>query len=171
MIRRPPRSTLFPYTTLFRSDYNIIRTKSTYLYFTGKPLFPFGHGLSYTSFEYGTPRLSARQLSSDSVLTVEIDIRNTGIVDADEVVQLYVAPPKLPIPLPRKQLKAFARINVPKGRTETAKLTLDISTLGFYDVNTGAQEVYSGEYAIMIDRKSTRLNSSHRSQSRMPSSA
>lgn len=135
-------------------DYNIIRTKSTYLYYTGKPLFPFGHGLSYASFEYGVPKLSARQLGSDSVLTVEIDIKNTGSMDADEVVQLYVAPPKLPIPLPKKQLKAFARIHVPKGRTETAKLKLDISDLGFYDVNTGAQEVYSGEYAIMIGSSS-----------------
>ena len=75
-------------------------------------------------------------------------------MDADEVVQLYVAPPKLPVPLPKKQLKAFARIHVPQGRTETAKLRLDISDLGFYDVNTGSQVVYSGEYAIMIGSSS-----------------
>ncbi len=135
-------------------DYNIARTKSTYLYYTGKPLFPFGHGLSYTTFDYGVPRLSARKLSANSVLTVEIDIKNTGYVDSDEVVQLYVAPPKLPISLPRRQLKAFKRLNIKRGSTETVTFDIDVSELGFYDPNTARQEVYSGEYVIMIGSSS-----------------
>ncbi len=135
-------------------DYNIIRTKSTYLYYTGKPQFPFGHGLSYTRFEYGAPRLNTRKLSCDSVLIAEIDIKNAGYADSDEVVQLYIAPPKLPIPLPRKQLKAFKRVNIKRGSTVTVTFSLNVSDLGFYDPNTGKQEVYSGEYGIMIGASS-----------------
>ena len=70
-------------------NYNIIRSGRTYMYFKGEPLYPFGFGLSYTTFAYSNLRLSSRKLKADGAMTVKVDITNTGQRDGEEVVQLY----------------------------------------------------------------------------------
>lgn len=131
-------------------DYNIVRTGSTYLYYRGKPLYPFGHGLSYTEFAYSS--MSASQ--KDGVITVTAKIANTGKVDSDEVVQLYVEAPRFSPATPIKQLKAFKRIHVKSGEKAAVELRLNISDLAFWDINDSRYAVYSGKYKLLLGASS-----------------
>lgn len=135
-------------------DYNIMRTKSTYLYYDGEPLFPFGYGLSYTMFRYGSARTDKRSYSKDETITVTVMIENTGVRDGEEVVQLYVSYPRLPITMPRKQLKAFSRVFVPKNDSVSVTFELNISDLAIWDQNTRDYDVFSGDYELQIGSSS-----------------
>jgi beta-glucosidase len=83
-------------------------------------LYPFGHGLSYTTFAYGELRISG-----ENVITAEIDVTNTGDVAGKEVVQLYVADPEASVPRPPKELKAFEKVELAPGETKTVSFPLD----------------------------------------------
>jgi beta-glucosidase len=135
-------------------DYNIIRTRSTYLYYDGKPLFPFGHGLSYGSFRYGEPKLNKLSFEKGERIEITLTIENIGQKSSDEVVQVYVVPPKMSKKLPTKQLKAFKRIFIPKNEEVTLTLGFDINDLAFWDDNTNEFEVYGGKYEIRIGASS-----------------
>lgn len=135
-------------------DYNIIRTESTYLYYKGKPLFPFGHGLSYTTFRYASVKADKPVYKPDDKVEVSFDLENTGHFDSDEVVQLYAAYPKMARPLPIKQLKAFARVNVPKGKKKRVTLTFDVSDLALWNINTEKFEVFGGTYELQVGASS-----------------
>lgn len=141
-------------------DYNIIRTQSTYLYYKGKPLFPFGHGLSYTTFRYASVAADKTVYVPGERVNVTFDLENTGIRSSDEVVQLYVVPPKMARPLPQKQLKAFARVNVPRGKKAKVVLSFDVNDLAFWDVSSGKFEVYGGTYEIQIGASSADIRRS-----------
>ena len=93
-------------------DYDITKGR-TYQYFKGKPLYPFGFGLSYTSFVYGNLKVQ----DQGAKVQVSFNLKNSGRMDGDEVTQVYVKLPQMDIPLPLKQLKGFSRINVKKGKT------------------------------------------------------
>jgi beta-glucosidase len=101
-------------------------------------LFPFGHGLSYTTFEYGRPRTSARRLPAGGRLEVEVDVTNTGSRPGTEVVQLYVAPPGRTAPgsrlRPPKQLKGFAKVRLQPGEMATVRLELVERAFAYWDV-------------------------------------
>lgn len=104
----------------------------TYRYFEGEPLYPFGYGLSYTTFEYGRPRLSARRVAAGEPLTVSVDVTNTGDRDGDEVVELYLSHLRMP-GAPVRSLARFARVSLAAGGTQTVTFTLDdraLSTVG-----------------------------------------
>lgn len=135
-------------------DYNIIRTQSTYLYYKGKPLFPFGHGLSYTTFRYASVTTDKMIYVPGDRVEVAFDLENTGLRGSDEVVQLYVVPPKMARPLPQKQLKAFARVNVPRGKKTRVTLSFDVNDLAFWDISSGKYEVYGGTYELLIGASS-----------------
>jgi hypothetical protein len=102
--------------------------------------FPFGHGLSYTSFEIGPPRLSSTRLGAGERLRVKVDVTNTGSRRGSEVVQLYVAPPGggYATPLrrlrPVKELKAFAKVHLDAGESATVSLELGERAFAYYDV-------------------------------------
>ena len=98
----------------FLMDYDITNNR-TYMYFPEEPLFPFGYGLSYSSFEYSDMRTGSPELSSAGEITVSVDIRNTGERDGDEVIQLYVSYPSSAVERPVKELKGFKRIPVKAG--------------------------------------------------------
>lgn len=90
-----------------------------------QPLFPFGFGLSYTTFEIGAPRLSARSIPATGSVTVEVDVRNTGSRAGDEVVQVYIHDQVASVARPVKQLKGFARVTLAPGERRTVRITLE----------------------------------------------
>ena len=104
-------------------DYNI-RNGRTYMYSKNEPLFPFGFGLTYTSFKYANLDLEKRSIRSNETIAISFDITNSGNYDSDEVVQLYVSFPDSGVERPARALKGFKRVFVPKG--ETVKVTIPI---------------------------------------------
>src|SRR4029453_8737267 len=118
------------------------------------PLFPFGHGLSYTMFKYSNLRLSAKSLTPNELLKVRVDVTNTGKVAGKEVVQLYVRDIKTSVARPEKELKAFAKVELAPKQTRTVTFTLDREAFWFFDVNTNTWATEPGEFEIMIGASS-----------------
>jgi beta-glucosidase len=104
----------------------------TYRYFKGEALYPFGYGLSYTTFKYGKPVLSAAKVKAGQPLSVSVDVTNTGGRDGDEVVQLYVTRPGV-AGAPIRALKSFQRVTLKTG--ETRKLTFALDGAAFATVD------------------------------------
>ncbi len=120
----------------------------TYRYFTGEPLYGFGHGLSYTTFEYSGMKFSSAPLQAGTPLDVEIDVKNTGKRDGDEVAELYITFPKLP-GAPLKALRAFKRVHVKAGEQQHVKLTLSPRDLSYVN-DAGDRFVSTGDYLITV---------------------
>jgi beta-glucosidase len=108
---------------------------TSYTDFTSKPLYPFGFGLSYTSFKYSAPRLSANKIRQNESLQVSVDVRNTGSRDGEEVVQLYIRDLVASVTRPVKELKDFSKIFLKAGETKTVSFTITPDKLKFYDIN------------------------------------
>jgi beta-glucosidase len=126
----------------------------TYRYFRGKPLYPFGHGLSYTDFVYGDLQLDrAKAMENDTVL-VTLNLANSGRSDGDEVVQLYVRDPELKEPQPVKSLKGFKRVFLRAGETKTVEIPLAVRDLGHWDVNRRGFVTKAGDYEIQAGASS-----------------
>ena len=120
----------------------------TYRYFRGKPLYPFGYGLSYSSFEYSNLRLSTTSLKAGDSLVAEADVRNTSRRQADEVVEVYLSFPKSSI-APVCALRAFTRISLAPGENRRVQFTLDARALS--EVNElGDRVVAKGNYRIFL---------------------
>ena len=98
-----------------------------------KPLFCFGHGLSYTTFEYGKVTAEGRQMGPDGTITVSVPVKNTGSRAGAEIVQLYVSDLKSSLPRPVKELKGFRKITLQPGQEQTVSFTIDRKALSFYD--------------------------------------
>lgn len=136
-----------------RLEYDI-REGGTYLYFDGEPLYPFGHGLSYTTFEYAHLRSSATQLSPGDTLNVRVDVTNTGRRAGDEVVQLYVRHPHSAVTRPKKELKGFRRITLEPGETRTVELSLTASELAYWDADVDRWVVEEGSLVMEVGASS-----------------
>ncbi|ARV16546.1 glycoside hydrolase family 3 protein [Polaribacter sp. SA4-12] len=134
------------------SDYNMRAGKGfTYRYFKEAPLYPFGHGLSYTKFEYSNLEINKTQISSEDKIKVSVNIKNAGKFDGDEVVQLYVKDLKSDKWMPMKQLRKFERIALKKGEAKTLEFVLDpIEDMRYYDAMLQKYMVESGEFEIQI---------------------
>ncbi|TNE63917.1 MAG: beta-glucosidase BglX [Bacteroidetes bacterium] len=96
------------------------------------PLWPFGYGLSYTSFEYSNLQLSTHKMKSGETLTVSVEVTNTGEMDGEEVVQLYITDPIGRATRPKRELKRFEKINIPKGKTTRVQFELTEKDLAYY---------------------------------------
>ena len=105
----------------------------SYRYFEGDPLYAFGHGLSYTTFDYGRLDVSAEAVEAGGSVEVSVDVTNTGARDGDEVVQLYVAFPGSAVSRPIQDLRGFDRVAIPAGATRTVTFTLDADDLRYWD--------------------------------------
>jgi beta-glucosidase len=134
-------------------DYDI-RHGRTYMYFRGKPLYPFGYGLSYTSFEYSNLKTSSEELSSDGEITVSADVRNSGSRAGDEVVQLYVAHVGSKVDRPIEELKGFRRVRLEPGKKTTVKLPLKATDLAYWSTEKGAWDVERDQINVMIGSSS-----------------
>jgi beta-glucosidase len=120
----------------------------TYRYFTGEPLYGFGHGLSYTTFEYSAMKLSNPSLRAGDPLDVEVDVKNTGKRDGDEVAELYITYPKLP-GAPLRALRGFTRVHLKAGEQKHVKLTLSPRDLSYVN-EAGDRLVSTGDYLITV---------------------
>lgn len=115
-----------------------------------KPLFPFGHGLSYTTFAYGKPTADRKSLSADGTLTVKVTVKNTGARPGQEVVQLYVSDKKSSLPRPVKELKGFRKIQLAPGEEKEVAFTIDKSALSFFDDARHAWVAEPGKFEAII---------------------
>jgi len=114
------------------------------------PLFPFGHGLSYTSFEYSNLRLSKKSINPTETLTVKVDVTNTGKVAGKEVVQLYVHDVKASFARPEKELKAFAKVELKPKQKKTVTLTLNREAFWYFDTLKNGWNTESGEFEVWV---------------------
>lgn len=124
--------------------------ENRYVEVDGQPLFPFGFGLSYTQFRYDNLRLSAHNVPQEGVLTVRVDVTNTGAYDGKEIVQLYVRDRVASVTRPQKELKDFAKVFIPAGETKTVELRVNARDLVLVDatcrrvVEPGAFDLWVG---------------------------
>ncbi len=138
-------------------DYDIIATDATYLYYRGTPLYPFGHGLSYTTFEYGDLQLSAPSTTADGEVRITFTVTNTGDRPGTELAQLYTRQQRSRVKQPLRQLRGFRRVALEPGETVEVELTIAAADLGFWDVTRDRRCVETARHSIMIGRSSTDL--------------
>ena len=132
--------------------------QSNYIDVRNDPLYPFGYGLSYTTFEYGKPRLSGTTMNANGTLTLTVNVKNTGKYDADEVVQLYIRDVAASISRPVKELKGFERISLKSGESRDVNFTIDVDMLKFY--NSDLQYVAEpGDFEVMVGGNSRDVQS------------
>ena len=117
-------------------------------------LFPFGHGLSYTTFGYSNLKLSADRIKDTEKVTVSVDITNTGDFAGKEVVQLYVADEVSTVIRPEKELKDFAKVELKPGETKTVTFTLGKRSFAYYNTDISDWHVESGNFRILIGKSS-----------------
>ncbi|NEC63209.1 glycoside hydrolase family 3 C-terminal domain-containing protein [Streptomyces sp. SID9727] len=132
-------------------DYDIIGSRQTYLYYEGAPLYPFGHGLTYSDFTYRD--LTA--VREGDLLHVSLNVTNTGTVASDEVAQLYVRAVAPSVPRPLRQLAGHRRLHLAPGAAERVAFTVPVEELGHWDVAHGRWTVEPGAYEIQAGASST----------------
>ena len=120
-----------------------------------KPLFAFGHGLSYTTFKYGKPTVNKSEITKDETITVNIDITNNGNRFGAEIVQLYITDLKASVLRPTKELKGFKKVYLSPGETQTIEFTIDQKSLSFYNNDTQQWEAENGFFEAIIGASST----------------
>lgn len=119
-----------------------------------KTLFPFGYGLSYTTFDYSNLNLDKTQMTDKDVLTVSVDVTNTGTLTGKEVVQLYVAPEKGEMIRPVRELKGFDKVSLEPGETKTVQFELGKRAFAYWNIQAHDWVVESGKHAIQIGKSS-----------------
>jgi len=126
----------------------------TYRYFSKEVLYPFGFGLSYTSFAYDTIKLNKKEILANESLIASVVIKNTGTYAGDEVVQLYISNPGSKRIHAIKSLKGFRRINLKAGESKTVNFAISADLLSNFDEKANAFLVEPGEYNILIGKSS-----------------
>lgn len=127
-------------------------------------VYPFGYGLSYTSFKLGKPEVDKKQFGQGESITVTVPVTNTGSVKGQEVVQVYVADSKSTLPRPEKELKGFRKVSVAPGETVNAVITLDADAFKYYDPSKATEDnretgwiAEPGEFSILVGTSSASL--------------
>tara|TARA_Y100001935_G_scaffold255663_1_gene270935 strand:- start:108425 stop:110605 length:2181 start_codon:yes stop_codon:yes gene_type:complete len=124
------------------------------------PMFPFGFGLSYTTFEYGDAALNKTSFASTDEIEVKVPVTNTGDVSGKETVQVYVRKSNSAVERPDKELKGFTKVEVQSGQTAEACINFDVQDLAYFDESTMSWKVESGEYEILIGSSSRDIQES-----------
>ncbi|MFZ1787803.1 MAG: xylan 1,4-beta-xylosidase [Saprospiraceae bacterium] len=145
--------TFYKDTTQLRDFEDYSMTNRTYRYLTDKPLFEFGHGLSYTHFKISPAKFSAQTLSKNQNLEIEIPISNIGKMDGTEIVQVYVRKTD-DIKGPIKSLKGYQRVSVKKGETQVAKILLPMESFESYDEENYKMSLKAGRYEVLYGNTS-----------------
>lgn len=141
-----------------KHDYDILKGR-TYLYFEGSPLYPFGYGLSYTTFQLEQLQMSASTLGPDETANISVVVRNTGQRAGAEVVQLYITPPPSPVKRPIKQLAGFQRVELQAGEQRTVAFKLPFFEQAFWYWDEGVRRfvIQPGIAKIQIGDSSANL--------------
>jgi len=126
----------------------------TYMYFQGEPDYPFGHGLSYTTFQYSNIRLSTKRIAANGTINARVDIQNTGKRAGDEVAQLYVHAVAPSVKRPIKELRGFERVGLKPGEKKTVTFTVPGDKLAFWDVSKHRFVTEPGKIDLMIGSSS-----------------
>lgn len=137
------------------TDYNIQADGSnpghTYQYYSNDPIYPFGYGLSYTSFEYSNPTIDQTSVDANGTVTFTVDVTNTGAVAGQEVVQLYVSHPDAGVgTTPAKQLKGFEKIELQPGETQTVSISLNVRDMYLFSETEQKDIVPTGTYTAYL---------------------
>jgi beta-glucosidase len=122
-----------------------------------KPLFPFGYGLSYTTFHYGNLRVEPAPAGGDALALVSFQVKNTGTRAGAEVAQLYVGDTHSHVARPVKELKGFAKVNLKPGETKTVRLTLNRRSFSYWDAKQHQWTAEPGEFAILVGSSSAKI--------------
>ena len=122
-----------------------------------KPLFAFGHGLSYTTFKLGGLRQDKSTMTADGTITFTVNVKNTGVKAGSEVVQLYVHDEKASVDRPQKELKGFAKVYLQPGESKDVKISLDSTALSFYDEKSGQWTAEPGRFEALVGTSSNNL--------------
>ena len=117
--------------------------------------FPFGHGLSYTTFEYSNAKASKSTMKADGKITVSVQVKNTGDRPGAEVVQLYIADPQASVDRPAKELKGFEKVWLNPGESKKVSFTIDASALSYYDMSRSAWYAEPGEFQALLGSTSS----------------
>jgi beta-glucosidase len=134
-------------------DYDI-RNGRTYMYITEDPLYPFGFGLSYTTFSYSNLRFSSPRLKPDGEIIVSVDVRNTGRLAGDEVVQMYIQHHGSGVERPNRELRGFRRITLKPDESMAVDIPLQAQMLAFWDENARRFVVETGSILVMVGSSS-----------------
>lgn len=124
-----------------------------------KPLFSFGHGLSYTTFEYGKVTADKQEMTAADKITFTVSIKNTGSREGSEIVQLYISDLKSSLPRPVKELKGFEKISLKAGEEKVVSITVDKAALSFYDAEKHAWVAEAGDFEAIVGASSTDVRS------------
>ncbi|OME82296.1 glycosyl hydrolase [Paenibacillus sp. FSL A5-0031] len=119
-----------------------------------KPMFPFGHGLSYTTFEYTNLLIDSKEIKDTETVNVHVTVKNTGTRSGKEIVQLYVQDVESTVIRPEKELKGFAKVELQPGEQKKITFTLDKRSFAYYNVALKDWHVESGDFAVLIGRSS-----------------
>ena len=163
-----PAHRLNAYPGIWRTQHDIIDEEYKEGLFIGyrgvdryktKPLFAFGHGLSYTSFALGKAIADKSEMTRDEKISFTLSVTNTGSCVGSEVVQLYVSDVKSSLPRPLKELKAFKKVFLQSGETQNVTLTIDVDALSFYDDSKQNWVAEPGDFMALIGTSSDHLTS------------
>ncbi|MBB6679033.1 glycoside hydrolase family 3 protein, partial [Cohnella lubricantis] len=135
-------------------DYDIIKGERTYRYFPGDVLYPFGHGLTYSKFEYSSLQLDRSTIGEHEEVTVSVTVRNASERAGEEVVQLYGAAGSSRVKRPLKQLLGFRRIALEAGESRAVQFTVNAAELAFWDVTRDRWCLEAGTWRLMAGRSS-----------------
>ena len=150
----------------WREDYKIIDEEYKEGIYVGyrwtdsrkiKPLFAFGHGLSYTTFKLGKATADKQEMTADGKLTITVPVTNTGNRTGSETVQLYISAKGGTIARPVKELKAFRKVYLQPGETRNVELTIGADALSYYDEATSGWRTEGGKYEALIGTASNQL--------------
>jgi beta-glucosidase len=139
-------------------DYDITHGY-TYMYFAGEPVFPFGHGLSYTSFDYGQLKLSSGSATADGKITLSVQVVNAGKIAGDETVQFYAHQRQCSVKQPIQKLVAFQRVHLEPGEKKTVSQEFSVDQMAIYDVNLHKFGVEPGTFDVMAGSSSKDIRS------------
>ena len=158
------------YPGTWREDYKIIDEEYKEGIYVGyrytdakklKPLFAFGHGLSYTTFELGKVSANTQHLTPTTQMTITVPVTNTGKVAGSETVQLYISPKDSKVARPVKELKAFQKVYLQPGETRNVTLTIGADALSYYDEATSQWRADAGKYEALIGTASDKLSTKY----------
>ncbi len=122
----------------------------TYRYFDGKPLYAFGHGLSYTTFDFAGGKMDSNKIAADGTAKVTFAVKNSGKLDGDEVAQVYFRHVNSAVPQPKLALCGFARVSLKSGESKTVTVDVPASRLRYWDAEKKQYVVEPGNYEFLV---------------------